>query len=128
MAAGVLVRDPERRAGAKGIFGTATIRAGAGENAQWISIIAFGEAADRLLSLHAVDAVSAAGRAEIKSWTDRSGAERHGLSIVASEVIAARPRPRSPRPRPAYPPPQARDLGPPLDDRLDDLWPVERVS
>jgi single-stranded DNA-binding protein len=126
MAAGVLARDPERRTGAKGIFGTAIIRAGAGENAQWINVIAFGEAADRLLSLHAGDAVSAAGRAEIKSWTGRGGQQQHALSIVADQIATVRPRPRdgassTPRPRRTYRPLQTKSTGQPFDDPLPDM-------
>lgn len=119
MANGVLARDPERRTGAKGIFALATLRIGNGDAAQWVSTIAFAEQAERLLSLHAGDAVSASGRAEMKTWQGRDGIERTGLSIVATEIAAARPRNSAPRraratQRPSY-------SGPPLDDPVDDL-------
>ena len=70
MASGVVAPDPERRSGAKGMFGVATLRIGrlAG---QWISTIAFGEQAERLLTLHAGDALTVSGRCEFKTWTAR---------------------------------------------------------
>ncbi|HTV90655.1 MAG TPA: single-stranded DNA-binding protein [Stellaceae bacterium] len=130
-AAGVLVRDPERRSGSRGDFAIATLRIGSADAVQWVNVIAFGEAADRLWTLHAGDGVSVAGRGEIKTWTSRTGEARHGLSVVASEIAAARPRPRDDTARqpargsmyrqPAQPTPS--NIGPELDDRLDD-WPA----
>ena len=142
MASGVLARDPERRTGAKGIFAVASIRVGAGDAVQSVSTIAFADNAERLLSLHSGDAVSVSGRAELKSWTDKSGAKRTGLSVVANEIAAARPkpRPRDAAPRQDRPRPRQRDAaprqerptprpaydGPPLDDSIDDLYPQVR--
>jgi len=132
MASGVLARDPERRHGANGDFAIATVRVGAGDNVQWISAIAFGDAATRLLSLRAGDGVSVAGRGEVKTWQGRDGEARSGLSVVANEIAAARPRPRpretAPRQAPGglyQAPTRSRPsgTGPALDDRLDDLWP-----
>jgi single-stranded DNA-binding protein len=131
MAAGVLARDPEQRSGAKADFARATVRIGSGDEVQWISVLAFGEAAERLLSLRGGDAVSVAGRAELSQWTAADGSERSGVSIVASEVAAARPRPkprdddtaaaRHPRRRVPYaasrPAPSQGD-GRPFDDPL----------
>ena len=77
MANGVLARDPERRTGAKGILALATLRIGNGDAAQWVSTIAFAEQAERLLSLHAGDAVSASGRAEMKTWQGRGRHRAH---------------------------------------------------
>lgn len=126
MAAGVLARDPERRQGSKSVFAVATIRVGHGDGVQWVSTIAFGATAERLLELHAGDGVSVAGRAEVKSWTGKGGAERSGLSVIATEIAATRPRPRSraddqrqPQRRwPQYPRPSAGDPRP-FDDRVE---------
>jgi single-stranded DNA-binding protein len=95
-AVGVLARDAERRTGAKAEFATGTIRVGSGDTTQWVSIIAFACAADRLLGLHQGDVVSVAGRLEMRTWRGQDGADRAGLSIVASEITAARkPKPRA---------------------------------
>jgi single-stranded DNA-binding protein len=143
LAAGILARDPERRDGAKGEFAIATIRVGNGDAVQWISVIAFNEAAERLLGLHKGDALSVAGRLELRTWRDQEGGERSGFSVVANEVTGARPRPRlaaardgsgstaaAPAARRAaphrspYPRPPQRPTGDaaPLADRVNDLW------
>jgi single-stranded DNA-binding protein len=144
LATGTLVSDPVRRTGQSGAdYATATIRCGSGDDATWISIVAFNDSGERLLELIKADAVSPAGRAELSAWTGRDGAERRGLRIVASEIAAARPRRRSNsesrsdgaanrRPTrsknvyrgnrfPGTPParPAAAAMA---DDRLDDLW------
>jgi single-stranded DNA-binding protein len=97
LVSGVLARDPERRRGARGEFATATIRAGNGDAVQWVSVIAFADQAERLWQLGQGDAISAAGRLELRTWHGNDGTERSGLSLVAGEVAAARPRPRERR-------------------------------
>jgi single-stranded DNA-binding protein len=132
LASGEIVGDPVRRTSAKGSdYATALVRVGNGDATQWLSVIAFAEAATRLLSLRAGDAVSVAGRIELRSWTGRDGAERTGLSIVASEIAAARPKPRTRdgAPRQRYRRSTTRASGGGttapslLADRVDDLWP-----
>jgi len=131
MAAGVLVRDPGRRTGSKGDFATATIRVGSGDAAHWINVIAFGDAAGRLLELRAGDSVAVSGRAELSEWRGRDGTERHGVRIVAAEVAAARPRPRvgatTRRRSASYLARQAANGDTtntlPLNDPVSDLWP-----
>lgn len=128
LVSGVLVRDAEARTSASGKgFATATIRSGAGEDAQFVSVIAFGEAAERLLQLKKGDSASVSGRIEVRTWTSRDGETRTGLSVVASEIAAARPRPRKQEPQPrrrapyaSYRPaaPAASDNQPPLDDEI----------
>jgi single-stranded DNA-binding protein len=107
-----------------------------GDGSALVSIVAFGSAAERLLSLSKGAAVAASGRAELKSWTAKDGTGRTGLSIVASEIAAARPKPRTrdgaPRQRSAYRRPGARPAAPQFDradlprlnDPIDDLWPA----
>jgi single-stranded DNA-binding protein len=131
LASGALVADPQRREGQKGPFAIATIRAADGDEPALVSGIAFGENAERLLGFVKGDALAVSGRARLTSWTGRDGAKKHGVSIVADQIAAAKPRPKtaagarrqSPRGRKvsAFRPP--RSSGPPLaDDRLDDLW------
>jgi single-stranded DNA-binding protein len=91
LASGVLIADPQQRQGQKGSFTTAMIRAGSGDEQTLVSIIAFQGLAERLLELKAGDGVSVAGRARLTSWTAKDGTEKHGLSVVASEIAAARP-------------------------------------
>lgn len=118
LVSGTLARDPETRTSASGkSYATGSIRSGSGDDAVFVSLIAFGEQAERLTGLCKGDAVSAGGRMELKSWTGRDGSERHGLSLVANEIAAARPRPRR-RSNGASQQQPARDDRPPLDDPL----------
>jgi single-stranded DNA-binding protein len=68
----------------------------------WVSAIAFGDAAERLLQLKAGDSVSLSGRAEMSVWTDKDGNAHPSLSLVADEVAAlrAKPKPREESRRP----------------------------
>lgn len=134
LATGTLVADPQRREGRKGPFATTTIRVQTEDEAIILSVIAFGETAERLLALTKGDAVSVAGRAKLSTWTGRDGAERHGLSIVVDQIAAAKPqRPtdspraphrRSPRAYRAAPAEPAAGAPAMADDPLDDLWPA----
>jgi single-stranded DNA-binding protein len=123
LATGVLQREPERREGSRGPFATGSIRVGNGDGVQWVGAIAFGEAAERLLTLKAGDAVSVAGRLELRTWSARDGTQRTGISIVADEVAAARPRARA-RPQRASATRMPRHMAeaPELNDALPDLW------
>jgi single-stranded DNA-binding protein len=77
-----LTANPVRRAGQSDADCTsATIRSGSSDDAMWVSVVAFSEGTERLLALVKGDRVSAAGRAELSSWTGRDGVERHGLRI-----------------------------------------------
>ena len=131
LVTGPLVGDPQRRESAKGTtFATASIRSGSGDDTVFVNIVAFSEQAERLLQLRKGDGISASGRLELRSWTTKDGAERQNLSVIASEIAAARARLRSrdgaPRQRSAYRAAQRFNGGPPnappLDDRVDDLY------
>lgn len=91
LASGTLVRDPQQRTSAAGkAFATALMRCPA-EDAEptLLSLIAFSEAAVRaLLALQQGDALAVAGRAKLTSW-ERDGEQRHGLSVVADQVLTA---------------------------------------
>jgi single-stranded DNA-binding protein len=94
LASGALISDPQGRAGAKGPFTTATIRAN-GDEAALVSVIAFGDEANRLLQFVKGDALAVSGRARLTSWTGHDGTEKRGISVVAEQIAAAKPRPRS---------------------------------
>ena len=89
----------------------------------WVSVIAFGQEAERLLTLKQGDAVAVGGRAEIGAWSDKDGNPHGSLSIVADEIATLKGKPR--------PPSEARQpsrhatrqpAGVPFDD-LDDWQP-----
>jgi len=125
---GTLYGAPQARTSQAGKpFVTAKVR-GDGKNGEsvWCSIIAFGDIADRLLTLADGAALSVSGRAEINAWLDKTGEPKAGLSVVADELatLKGRPRPapveaqRQPR-RPPRPAPVA--TGPDFNDELPDF-------
>ena len=91
----------------------------------WVSVIAFGAEAERLLTLKQGDTVAIGGRTEIGAWSDKDGNPHGSLSLVADELATLRgkPRPpsesRQPSRRPAR---QPEPAGVPFDD-LDDWQP-----
>jgi single-stranded DNA-binding protein len=132
LVSGALIADPQCREGAKGPFTTATIRAGNGDEAILVSAIAFGAEGERLLEFVKGEALAVSGRARLTSWAGRDGVEKHGISVVAEQITAAKPRPRPAAGakrrhagvrRPYSPTRSARDSGPPLaEDSVADLW------
>lgn len=85
---GNLYGDPQARTSQAGKpFVTAKLKADSknGESV-WCSIIAFGEEADRLLTLADGAALSVAGRAKVNGWLDKQGEPRAGLSLIADQV------------------------------------------
>jgi Single-strand binding protein family len=77
LATGTIANDPQARTSTKGkTFATSSVRSGSGDDATFINIIAFGEQAERLLELKKGDAVSIAGRGELKAWVAKDGTER----------------------------------------------------
>ena len=134
---GTLYGAPQARTAASGNqYATAKVR-GDGKNGEsvWCSVIAFGEQADRLMTLGDGAALSVSGRAEINAWLDKTGEPKAGLSLVADELATLKGRPRPveaqgeghaagqypPRPprRPPRPAPVA--TGPDFDDELPDF-------
>ncbi len=129
LASGNLIADPQRRSGAKGAFATALMRVATSDGSQLVSAIAFGDAAEQLLALTKGAAVAISGRANINTWTDRSGAEKNGLGIVVDQIATIRPR-RRPDAAPNHAPyaAQRRPAAKPSEltmanDPVDDLWP-----
>ena len=125
---GTLYGTPQARTAASGNqYATAKVR-GDGKNGTsvWCSVIAFGEQADRLMTLADGASISISGRAEATAWLDKTGEPKAGLSVVADELatLKGRPRPapveaqRQPR-RPPRPAPVA--TGPDFNDERPDF-------
>lgn len=96
---GTLYGNPQTRTSQVGKpYVTAKIRAD-GKNGEsvWCSIIAFGEIADRLMTLADGAALAVSGKAEINGWLDKSGEPRAGFSLVADEVATLKGKPRPPQ-------------------------------
>lgn len=81
------------------------------------NLVAFGEQAERLLSLPADSALSVAGRAELSAYLNKSGEPAASISLTVDDIAVLKPRPR---PRPSKPEPQQPGNGDPLDDY--DRW------
>ena len=92
MITGRLHSAPQARTSATGnTFVVAKVKADDKGGAWvWVSVIAFGAEAERLLTLKGGAAVSISGRAELSVWADRDGNHHPGLSLVADEVAALR--------------------------------------
>lgn len=93
---GTLYGAPQARTAASGNqYATAKLRAdGKDGTSAWCSVIAFGEVADRLLTLGDGAALSISGRAEVNAWLDKQGEPRAGLSLVADELATLKGKPR----------------------------------
>ena len=98
---GSLFGEPVRRTGASGKpFVTAKIRSGTGgeeSGALWVSVIAFGDTADRLAELHDRADLSVSGRAELTCYQARAGEHRAGLSLVIVQIATLRRKPKAKR-------------------------------
>ena len=115
---GKLHDTPQSRTSATGnTFAIAKVKADDKGGAWvWVSVIAFGEEAERLLTLKAGDAVSIAGRAELSVWEDRDGDYHPGLSLVADEIATLRGKPKPRAPKPKQQQPDAAGASIPFDD------------
>ena len=103
---GQLYGDPQARTSQTGkAFTTAKVRADGKDGAVlWISIVAFNDLADRLLTMKANNAVAVSGKLEVSAYTAKDGSPAAGLSVVCDELAAlkAKPRPKAaPAPQPA---------------------------
>ena len=96
LVTGSLYGPPQTRTSQAGKqFVTAKVKADGKDGAVvWCSIIAFGEIADRLLTLGDGAALSISGRAEVNAWLDKQGEPRAGLSLVADEMVTLKGKPR----------------------------------
>ena len=114
LVTGSLYGEPQARTSQSGKkYATAKLRAdGKDGSSVWCSLIAFGEQADRLMTLSANAAVAVSGKAEVSGWIDKQGEPKAGLSLVVDELSTLKGKPRPPRP----PAPVAAGL----DDELPD--------
>ena len=99
LVTGSLYGDPQTRTSQAGkSYVTAKVRADGKDGVSvWCSIIAFGELADRLMTLGDGAALAVSGKAEINGWLDKQGEPRAGLSLVADEVVTLKGKPRPPQ-------------------------------
>ena len=99
---GTLYGDPQARTSQAGkSFTTAKVKAdGKDGSTLWISVVAFGDLADRLLTMRANNAVALSGKLEVSAYTAKNGEPAAGLSVVCDELatLKAKPRPRAQQP------------------------------
>lgn len=123
LIAGRLLRDPRRRTGQSGkAFTTAMISAAVegADDRQLVSVIAFGDQAERLARLKAGDSVFVAGPAKLTTW-DRDGETRQGLNVTATGILTAydaRKRRGDTNPQKKPETPQNRPTEPEFDDAI----------
>ena len=96
MVSGTLYGVPQARTAASGKqYATAKLRAdGKDGTSVWCSFIAFGDIADRLLTLADGAALSISGRAEVNAWLDKQGEPRAGLSLLVDDLVTLKGKPR----------------------------------
>ena len=96
---GQLYGPPQARTSKSGsTFATAKVKADGKDGAVlWVSLVAFGEVADRLLTLPANAALALSGKLEVSAYTDKQGNPAASLSVVCDELttLKARPRPKA---------------------------------
>jgi single-stranded DNA-binding protein len=96
---GQLYGDPQARTSQAGKpFATAKVRADGKDGAVlWISIVAFGDLADRLLELKANTALALSGKLEVSAYTAKDGQPAAGLSVVCDQLatLKAKPKPKA---------------------------------
>jgi len=82
---GRLGQDPELKTSAAGKpWARFSVAVGQGEEAQWVSVAVFGEAAERLCAaLHKGDKLYVEGTLRLSEWTGKGGEKRTGLSVAA---------------------------------------------
>ncbi len=96
---GTLYGDPQARTSQAGkSFTTAKVKADGKDGAVlWVSIVAFGDLADRLLTMRANAALALSGKLEVSAYIAKNGEPAAGLSVVCDELatLKAKPRPRA---------------------------------
>ena len=99
---GTVYGEPQARTSQAGKqYATAKVRADAKDGATvWCSLVAFGEHADRLMTLKTNAAVAVSGKVEVNAYTNKQGEPAAGLSLVVDELSTLKARPK-PKPEPA---------------------------
>jgi single-stranded DNA-binding protein len=84
---GFLAADAERRTSATG-RSWVRLRVGVGkaEAVQWIRIAVLGKAIEAAAMLKRGDRIHVEGRLSLDKWRGKDGADRYGLSVVASKI------------------------------------------
>lgn len=98
---GDLHTAPQARTAKTGrTFATARVIVPMGDEGRlFCSVICFNDdAVARLLQLKAGASVALAGALTVKTWTTNDGTDKPSLDLVADDVAATTPRPRTPRP------------------------------
>ena len=112
LASGTLVRDPKSGTSASGTkWANTTIRANVGQSREgdaetaFITVVCFGDVADRLAKLDKGDAISVQGTIKTTTY-EKDGETRHGLEIVANGILSAHDlrNKRGDEPQPPRPP------------------------
>ena len=125
LISGKLWREPEAKVSKAGkTYGTATVRVGEGDGAQWWRVLAFSEsAAAELLQLHDGDGVAASGSFKAEPY-ERGGELRVNLTLFADRLISAkrqkRERDQERRAEPRQGPFDTAEAQRPLDSGLND--------
>ena len=87
---GTVYGEPQARTSQAGKkYATAKVKADSGKGdggVVWCSVIAFGEQADRLLTLANGAALSISGKAAVNPYTNKQGEPAAGLSLVVDEL------------------------------------------
>lgn len=128
---GTIYGEPQARTSQAGKkYATAKVKADSGKGdggVVWCSIIAFGEHADRLMTLAQGAALSISGKAEVSGWLDKQGEPKAGLSLVVDDLATLKGKPRPPQEdaRPGRPAPQRSKpaTGPAPRPDFDDALP-----
>jgi single-stranded DNA-binding protein len=84
---GFLAGDAEQRTSQAG-KAWVRMRVGVGKDdtVQWLSVAAFGKAAEAAAELKKADRVYVEGTIKLDTWRGNDGVERHGLSVAAFKV------------------------------------------
>lgn len=104
LSTGQLFGDPQVRTSQAGKpFTTAKLKADGKDGAAvWVSLVAFGELAERLALMRANNAIAVSGKAEVSAYLNRDGEPAAGLSIVVDGLATLKAKPKlKPEPAPA---------------------------
>jgi single-strand DNA-binding protein len=91
---GRLGSDPELRTSQAGKpWCRFSVAVGYGDEVQWVSVVAFGETAERAVErLGKGQRAYVEGAIKLNTWTDRDGRERHGLQCAAHYIDRQAPK------------------------------------
>jgi len=95
---GRLGHDPrsiDTRSGTAMVVGSLAVDVGGGSEEgdaapEWFGVVAFGGQAEKLLKHGKGECLSASGRLQRRTYTDRNGEQRVQLQVVADAIVSAR--------------------------------------